>query len=40
MGDHSFARARVTGKKATEAGCARAKAEANTALRPPAEYRD
>ena len=36
MGDHAFARARVTGKNATEVGHARAKAEADLALSPPA----
>ena len=39
MGDRAFARARSAGKSATEAGHARAKAEAD-ALSLPAEYRD
>ena len=40
MGDRAFARARAAGKKETEAGHARAKAEADIALSLPAEYRD
>ena len=40
MGDRAFARARAAGKSATEAGHARAKAEADIALSLPAEYRD
>ena len=37
MGDRASARARAAGKNATEAGQARAKAEADLALSPPAE---
>ena len=40
MGDRAFARARAAGKNATEAGHARAKAEADIALSLPAEYKD
>ena len=40
MGGLAFARARAAGKIATEAGHARAKAEADIALSLPAEYRD
>ena len=40
MGDRAFARARAAGKNETEAGHARAKAEADIALSLPAEYRD
>ena len=40
MGGHSYARARAAGKHATEAGHARAKAEADIALSLPAEYMD
>ena len=40
MGDCAFARARAAGNNATEAGRARAKAEAGIALSLPAEYRD
>ena len=40
MGDRVFARARAVGKNQTEAGKARAKAEAGIALSLPAEYRD
>ena len=37
MGDRAFARARAAGKNETEAGHARAKAEADIALSLPAE---
>ena len=40
MGNCAFARARAAEKNATEAGHARAKAEADIALSLPAEYRD
>ena len=40
MGDRAFARARAAGKNETEAGHARAKAEADIALSLPAENRD
>ena len=40
MGDRAFARARAVGKNETEAGHARAKAEAGIALSLPAEYKD
>ena len=40
MGDRAFARARAAGKNETEAGHARAKAEADITLSLPAEYRD
>jgi hypothetical protein len=40
MGDRAFARARAVGKSETEAGHARAKAEANIAFSLPEEYGD
>ena len=40
MGDRAFAKTRAAGKNATEAGFARAEAEADIALSLPAEYRD
>ena len=40
MGGCAFARARAVGKNETEAGHARAKAEADIALSSPAEYMD
>ena len=40
MGDRAFARASAAGNNATEAGQARAKAEADIALSLPEEYRD